>query len=147
MWVLYLAIGVVLVAALHAFLTWLSRHPEQKVKLQKAVAVGGVLAGIVLLLRVGASSIASILSALVVLAPFLERYLRARGHYQPRPPADTSMSIEEARKVLGVAENASREDIQAAYVRLMQRIHPDQGGSDYLASKLNQARDILLKNM
>jgi curved DNA-binding protein CbpA len=39
---------------------------------------------------------------------------------------------------------ASREDIQAAYRRLIQRVHPDHGGSSYLAARLNQARDVLL---
>jgi curved DNA-binding protein CbpA len=54
------------------------------------------------------------------------------------------MAREEALEVLGLPPSASAADIQAAYVRLMRAAHPDQGGSDWLASRINQARDVLL---
>lgn len=54
------------------------------------------------------------------------------------------MSRAEALEVLGLAEGASDEDIRAAHLRLMKQVHPDRGGSDYLAAKLNEARRILL---
>ena len=54
------------------------------------------------------------------------------------------MSAEEARQVLGVPAAASPEDIRKAHRRLIQKLHPDAGGSDYLARKLNEARDVLL---
>jgi DnaJ homolog subfamily C member 19 len=56
------------------------------------------------------------------------------------------MDVEEALAVLGLQQGASPEEVRAAHRHLMQQMHPDQGGSDYLASKINQARDILLKN-
>jgi hypothetical protein len=56
-----------------------------------------------------------------------------------------AMSVAEARSILGVAPDASREEIKAAYMRLMKRNHPDQGGTSGLASKLNAARETLLK--
>ena len=58
--------------------------------------------------------------------------------------SDGRMSREEAAELLGVAPDAEREEILAAHRRLMQRLHPDRGGTDYLAARLNEARDRLL---
>lgn len=55
-----------------------------------------------------------------------------------------SMSREEALAVLGLGPGASREDVKQAYHRLMLKLHPDQGGTDYLAAKINRAKEILL---
>ena len=63
----------------------------------------------------------------------------------PAPPAAGAMSREEALRILGLQGEASHDDIKAAYRRLMAQLHPDRGGSDYLAAKVNQAKDFLLK--
>lgn len=59
-------------------------------------------------------------------------------------PASGSMTREDAFKVLGLEPTATREEIIEAHRRLMQKLHPDRGGSDFLAAKINQAKDILL---
>jgi len=54
------------------------------------------------------------------------------------------MSLTEARSILGVDAEATREEIQTAYTRLMRMAHPDKGGTSGLAAQLNAARDRLL---
>ena len=60
------------------------------------------------------------------------------------PRANAGMTRAEAYEVLGLRAGADGAAIQAAYVRLMQAAHPDRGGSDWLAARINQARDVLL---
>src|SRR5499425_819650 len=59
-------------------------------------------------------------------------------------PASGDMSVEEAYAVLGLSPGADDEAIKEAHRRLMVKLHPDHGGSDYLATKINRARDVLL---
>lgn len=72
---------------------------------------------------------------------------RADGTEGGGPPRRSGrMSRDEAAEMLGVASDADREAVLAAHRRLMQRLHPDRGGTDYLASRLNEARDVLLED-
>ena len=61
-----------------------------------------------------------------------------------QPPSQTAMSPKQACDILGIDLNASKEEITMAHKRMMQKVHPDRGGSDYLAAQINQAKDTLL---
>ncbi|HUZ14520.1 MAG TPA: DnaJ domain-containing protein [Caulobacteraceae bacterium] len=67
----------------------------------------------------------------------------AAGARGPKPPS-TAGGLAEAAAILGVAESADRGQIEAAYRRLIMRVHPDQGGAPGLAAELNRAREIML---
>jgi hypothetical protein len=69
----------------------------------------------------------------------------SRADNPESPWAREGMSIDEARKILEVGADASDTDIETAYRTAMKHAHPDQGGSDWMAAKVNQAKDILLK--
>jgi DnaJ-domain-containing protein 1 len=69
---------------------------------------------------------------------------RARDGSGPGGFAKGRMSAEEARAVLEVGADASDEEITQAHRRLMMKLHPDHGGSNYLAARINEAKDVLL---
>jgi hypothetical protein len=81
-------------------------------------------------------------------ARLLETYLdrtHPRWRDQVPPPARGRMNREEALEILGLAEGAGPDEVRDAHRRLMMKLHPDHGGSDYLARQINLARDMLLE--
>ncbi|MGE0223936.1 MAG: DnaJ domain-containing protein [Acetobacteraceae bacterium] len=119
-------------------------------------ALGGIALALLLILS-GRGGLA--LSGLLLFGPLLWQKFRAFRHgqaapgpgarqggggYNPFRQASGPMTRDEAYQVLGLAAGASEAEIRAAHRRLMRGAHPDSGGSDWLAARVNQARDVLL---
>jgi hypothetical protein len=107
--------------------------------------------------RVAATLFSSILVAGAALAAFRGSWLIAgalaaaglwltiASRQRAVPPRAEGMTDAEARSLLGVSASATKAQINAEWKRLMGRAHPDQGGTQGLAARLNAARDHLLK--
>ncbi|AGJ98818.1 DnaJ domain protein [Wolbachia endosymbiont of Drosophila simulans wNo] len=78
-----------------------------------------------------------------ILSKFLNEFNSSKS-YTKNYTGD-NMSKDEALKILGLNSEASQNEINQAYQNLMKLVHPDKGGSEYFAQKLNAARDKLMK--
>lgn len=121
------------VATIRSLLAWI------------AALAGLSLACLLLLTGRGAAA----LSGLVLFGPLLwtwwKQHAGAAGGSSNPPPIRTGpMKRAEALQVLGLTDPVSDSDVRAAWVRLMRIAHPDGGGSDWLAARVNQAKDVLL---
>ena len=153
---LWLVLGGVVLFALMAGLRAFERASVTSIKTLLAwiAALGGLSLALLLILS-GRGGVA--VGALTLFGPLLWQKLRtSRG---PRVgtsgtgsgagpsgagPSTGPMSRREAYEVLGLHPGASVVDIREAHRRLMRGAHPDVGGSDWLAARVNQARDVLL---
>jgi hypothetical protein len=120
-------------------------------------ALGGLTLALLLILsgRGGAA-----IGALVMFGPLVWQKIRAARlqSYARQPPSGSApgagtwgaasaggpMTRQEAYQVLGLRAGASETDIREAHHRLMRRAHPDVGGTEWIATRINQARDVLL---
>ena len=109
-------------------------HWRVSATLFAAVAIGGAALAAVR----GSWIIAGVLAALGL-------WLVTASRLRPPQAIRPGMRLTEARAILGVGEGADEAEIRAAWRRLMQRAHPDAGGTEGLAERLNAARDRLLK--
>lgn len=72
---------------------------------------------------------------------------KIEGKHRTRKPHSANyMSSDEARQILGVKANASKQEIIAAFKKLMLLNHPDKGGTEYIAAKIIQAKQTLINN-
>ncbi len=157
----YLSLGIVLAALIHYGLKFFAQaEPTTVRRVIRFMLIAVVIGIIVLLMRAGLIHLAAIISFVGVALPLITRALHAKAAWNSAQRSKQSesdqgnatqqtaqrMTKAEAQEVLGVDENASRTDIQEAYHRLIRKNHPDQGGSKFLASQINTARDILLND-
>jgi DnaJ-domain-containing protein 1 len=135
----WLALG----AATLAVLVWVGRRPAfLRHPLRLATAASAVLAAAAAV-AAGLRGQLVVCLLLIALSAYLANAARASPDAATR--AESGMTAAEAHALLGVGPTATRDEIQAAYRRLMTRAHPDQGGSTGLAAQLNAARDRLLR--
>ncbi|MCB1756571.1 MAG: DnaJ domain-containing protein [Gammaproteobacteria bacterium] len=89
--------------------------------------------------------------AVRVLESYIQRERIAEWQDAPNSGSQTAgndkTSLDEAWEILGLQPGATKQDIIDAHRRLMSRMHPDKGGSNYLAAKINEAKKILLQTV
>lgn len=153
---LFLLIAIVLLGAW--LLRWFKRTPVELVRRQiRNTLIFLALIALVLLASTGRlhwlfALIGGLLALVMRLLPLLrylpivDRFLKSQRAHGGQSSSRTrdSMSREEALAVLGLSDHPSREEIITAHRHLIQKIHPDRGGSDHLAAQINYAKDILL---
>lgn len=116
-----------------------------------------IIVAIAILLMILTGRAAHGLAVLLGLLPFVMRwYLVRRQELKEKTsdrsetkqvPQKTGMTLEEAYEILDLPENASRKEVMKAYRKLMEKVHPDKGGSTYLASQINEAKDLIIDHL
>lgn len=158
--VVLVVIGVLLLQRL------IAHPPSQLAKSMKKIAWAVAIVAVLLLLATGRLNV--VLAAMGVTVAYLFRVLpiilshapslhrlwqlfnqtksQSSQQSQGQQPFHTTgkMTVAEAYQVLGLQPNASEDQIVAAHRKLMQKNHPDRGGSDYLAAKINLAKKTLI---
>lgn len=144
---IWLVAGVVLAVALLAVLNFWARADvgtARRMLFWVALGVAGLLAG-ALLVR-GQTFVALLPIGYTLFSLFSGR--QTGGPSPDRGPgpraAQNRMSRAEALEILGLSDGASDEEVRAAYRRLISQAHPDKGGSQWMASKINAAKSVLL---
>ena len=104
-------------------------------------AIGGTIAAFT-------PRIISALRYLPLINRFRQQYTQTKSQQTGQQSAGRAnsgkMTATQAREILGIKADASKEEIIMAHKRMMQKVHPDRGGTDFLAAQLNQAKDTLL---
>ncbi|MCH1542498.1 MAG: DnaJ domain-containing protein [Alphaproteobacteria bacterium] len=146
----FLGLGIALLLIGLLLIALVTQLTARTLKLT-ALAVVFIAAATALLIfaiagRYGLAAPAGALALWGMRAYLLARQIRASGQQAPAQQSGQAMARVEALEILGLQEGASADEIEAAYKALIVKNHPDQGGTDWLAARLNEARDILLND-
>ncbi|HEV2078427.1 MAG TPA: DnaJ domain-containing protein [Allosphingosinicella sp.] len=109
----------------------------------KGLTYEDAVAGLLFLLGVRLLTTGKLLPGAALMAGALLWAAWRRGRKTPQP----TLSVTDARALLGVGEDATLADIRDAHRRLITKVHPDAGGSEELANRVNVARDTLVAEM
>lgn len=82
-----------------------------------------------------------------LLANYLQHRFGNSWQQAAPPQQDGNLTEDTAYAVLGLHTGASKDEIISAHRKMMQKVHPDRGGSDYLAAQINQAKDLLISKL
>jgi len=144
---IYLIMGVLAAGVVMTLLAARMRSRDAAQMLRWALGLGGMALGVLLTVRGLAVAGIPLMGAAIGLMGVAMRGGKRLGAGQQAPPDSRTsdpMSAREAREILGVSDTASHDEIRQAHRDMMKRVHPDAGGSDALAAKVQQARDVLL---
>lgn len=158
----FLVLIAVILFGLYFLLTWLAQlDPPTLTRLVKVTFIVVLVVAIALLVLSGRGFHGLALSVLIL--PFFFRWSWIRkketepqnndaqgkaSSSKTRPKSyEQPMTEEQAREVLGVTGPLTREKIMKGYKAMMTRVHPDHGGSTYLAQQINEAKDVLLRGL
>lgn len=154
-----LFLAVMVLVGVMWFLGWYRRaRPAQRNRALRSILLYGV--GIAILVLVLTGRIPWLFAIISAAVPWLNRAMAARRAWKifaafkkpgasrqqhSQTPGSGTLDTTEAYEVLGLAPGATKQEIIEAHRKLIHKIHPDLGGSDYLAARINQAKDVLLK--
>lgn len=150
---LRLLLLISLPVALYGYYRYWSKAPPEQRKRRTEVALWGVLAVLLIAFALRGGSPVGVSVGALVLALLRWASIKGIARYFGNKPAASDaapraraarMSAEEALEILGLEPGATAEQVQARYKQLMRGVHPDRGGSDFLAAQINTARDVLL---
>ncbi|MDA1077299.1 MAG: DnaJ domain-containing protein, partial [Proteobacteria bacterium] len=113
----------------------------------RAIISGLMIAALAVLTLTGRFHwLTAVAAATIIGLPILvRRFLNNSATSNSPPPAADSMEKQEARQILGLGDMPTQKEIIEAHRKLMMKLHPDKGGTTYLAQQLNEAKRILLK--